>query len=246
MVVSTLANVMKSAGIGKITKLGKVLAEESGVTMREAIFSNGRKGTYQVIKNGNDLEQVISDGVRRVTFNTSKCTTPTGSYFGKDDLIDLYPTNHGWRIGEYVGQSGCAKTLMAGNSKISPINVRTNIVNGKVRNKVNNLEEIHNTTIYKSDKGFGTILKHDDVLLSPNGKSQPIYHNPDKYTPACGAQLGQDLSKKPIWYSATTGCATRYTEQTPINVLNRDLNANFQAEVKPLWSRLDEMLWRLQ
>lgn len=235
MAIITMGRLMKSVGIGKITELGKVLGQQPGQTVREVIFSNGRKGTYQVMKYGDETEQIVSDGVKRVVFSTSKGTNPTGSYFGKDDLIDLYPTNHEWRIGEYGGQSGCAKMLMAGHSTTSPIGTKWEKVNGKIRQKVKNHEEIHNTTIYKSDKGFGTIFKHEDVSLTPEGRSLPTYHNPDKYIPDCGAQFGKDLSKKPIWGSATTGLKTQYTEQTPISVLNRDLGANFQSGVEPLW-----------
>ena len=136
------------------------------------------------------------------------------------------------------------KQLATGNAKVTPINVKTKIVNGRIQNKVASNQEIHTSTLHESNNGFGTIREHKDLLIGADGKSYPIYQRPNCYIPAQNASFGKDLSQKPI-YANSEGFKAQYTGQTPIATLNRDLGANFQSKVNPIWSKLEEMFWRL-
>lgn len=244
MSVISIARIMKSAGMGKITQLGKVLGEQPGQVVREATFANGRKGIYCVIKDENSLKQTVFDGVRKVEFNTNIGEQSSILLFNRHDIQELYPRTHEWQIREVVGQTGeCTRYLASGHSKTTPIHVKDSINNGKVKHKVQNNEEIHTSRKYESDEGFGTIYEHKDVLLSPQGKSMPIYRNPNKYYPDPNATFGHDLSKGVVAYSKD-GYKCLYNGQVSVATLNRDLNANFQSKTEPLWTKLEEMLWR--
>lgn len=246
MSVIGIARIMKSAGMGKITELGKVLGKQPGQVVREATFANGRKGTYGVMKYGNVREQTVFDGVRKVKFETELGEQSSTLFFKGMDIQELYPRTHEWKISEVVGQTGgYTRHLASGHSKTTPINVKNSINNGKIKHKVQNIEEIHATRIHKSDKGFGTIFEHKDVLLSSQGKSMPIYQNPNTYYPDPNATFGHDLTKGILAFSKE-GYLTRYTGQTPVAVLNRDLGANFQSKTEPLWTKLEEIRWKMK
>lgn len=241
--VVTMANVMKSAGMGRIVKLGKVLSQSGDDIIREATFANGRVGTYRVSNFMGKKTQSVWDGARSVTFDTTKgsqalCSVPT-----KNGVIELFPRTHQYEIKEAI--NGSQRTLAYGRANVEPISVNSNIVNGKVQKKVFNNQEIHTSTIYSSDNGFGRITVNNDLLLSPQGKAMPIYQRPNCYIPAQNAGFGKDLSRKPVFAGDGIRPSTQYTAQTPITTLNSDLGANFQPKVNPIWSRLEEMFWRL-
>lgn len=246
--VVTFVKLMESAGMGRVTELGKVIAQQGDDVIREVVFANGRRGTYRVSNFMGTKTQSVWDGVRSVEFATSKGNQ---SYFqdflsvnGRD--IELFPNIHGWKIRQTLnGQRDTMKTLATGSATVTPLKVERKMVNGKIRQKVLSNQEIHTCTRLESDKGFGTIYERKDILLDTQGKSHPIYQRANEYVPASNAGFGQDLSKGQIVYSPTTGYMTRYTGQTPVKTLNRDLGANFQSPLKPLWSRLEEMFWHL-
>lgn len=245
--VITMARLLKSAGMGRITKLGKVIAQQGDDVIREATFANGRVGTYRVSNFMGTKTQSVWDGTRSVTFDTTKGNQALCDVYSKakGGYVELFPRTHTWQIRESInGSQDAMKQLATGGVKVTPINVKTKIVNGKVQNKVANTQEIHTSTVYESNKGFGTIRERQDLLIGADGKSYPIYQNPNHYIPARNASFGKDLSRKPI-YGNSEGFKAQYTGQTPINILNKDLNAGFKAEVNPLWSKLDEMFWRL-
>lgn len=245
--VITMARLMKSAGMGRITKLGKVIAQQGDDVIREATFANGRIGTYRVSNFMGTKTQSVWDGTRSLTFNTTKGNQALCDVYSrtKGEYIELLPRTHTWQIRESINGANAMQQLATGRAKVTPINVKTNIVNGKVQNKVASTQEIHTSTVNESNKGFGTIREHKDLLIGADGKSYPIYQTPNHYTPAKNSLPWQDLSKKPVYAGNGIRPTTQYTEQTPITTLNRDLGANFQPKVNPLWSRLDEMFWRL-
>ena len=242
--VATLSSVMKSAGMAKITKLGKVIAQQGDDVIREATFANGRVGTYRTSNFMGTKTQTIWDGQARVTYNTAR----KGDYGladfyskAKGDYVELLPRTHSWDIRKPV--NGIEIRCATGNTTITPLNVKSKLINGKVKQTTLANQEIHTSTRHDSDNGYGTIYAYKDVLLDTTGKSMPIYQRPNTYVPAYNAGFGKDLSKKPV-YACPDGL-TQYTGQTPIATLNKDLNAGFKTEVQPLWSKLQEMLWHL-
>ena len=87
--------------------------------------------------------------------------------------------------------------------------------------------------------------KRKEINLTTDGRYNATPSSPQEYFPASNPSFGKDLSKKPIYYSSSTGYKTQYTGQTPVDILNRDLGANFHTPLKPLWSKIEEMLWHL-
>ena len=246
MAVVTMAKLMKSAGMGKITKLGKVIARQGDDVIREATFANGRVGTYRVSNFMGTKTQAVSDGQMSVVFNSTKGEDALCDVYlkSKGDYVELFPRKHDWRINKSIPGTDVSQRLATGVSTITPIRVESKLVNGKVKHKVLCNEEIHTSTKYQSENGFGTIYEYRDLLLSTQGKSMPIYKRPNMYVPANKADFAKDLSKNPI-YGNPQGFKTRYTGQTPIAVLNNDLKAGFKSELNPIWSKLDEMFWKL-
>lgn len=240
----TFVRLMESAGMGKITQLGKVIAQQGDDVIREAVFANGRKGTYRVSRFMGEKTQSVWDGVRSVDFTSSRGSLPSNVEIynrAKGKWIELFPTKHSWNIKGTV--NGAEQSLANGRATITPINVAHKMDNGKVKVNVLSNQELHTSTKYTSDKGFGTIYEKKDILLGADGKSYPIYQNPNQYVPAQNAGIFKDLSKNPAWH--TEHGLTRFNAQTPIPTLNRDLNANFQTPLKPIWSKLEEMFWHL-
>ena len=156
----------------------------------------------------------------------------------KGGYVELFPKNYSWDI-----KRG-NQYLASGNSTVTPINVKSKIVNGEVKQTVLSNQEIHTSTRYTSDKGFGNIIENKDVLLNSQNKLMAIYQRPNTYYPASQASLGKDLSKGPVWGNPA-GYKTKYTGQTPIKTLNNDLNAGFKSQVNPIWSKLEEMFWHI-
>lgn len=245
--VVTMFKLMESAGIGGIKKLGRVLTKDADTVVREAIFANGKTGTYRVSKFLGETTQTVFDGARKVEFTTGKGKQAFCDVYSKAkrDYIELFPRHHSWKIQEYNPHLGATNQFATGHSTITPLRVKHNAVNGGVQSKVLSNEEIHTSTRYVSKQGYGTMYERKDVLLGADGKSYPIYQQPNTYVPAENAPFYKDLTKKPIYAGDGVRPTTQYTANTPIAVLNRDLGADFCSEVKPLWSKLDEMLWHL-
>ena len=246
--IVTFGKLMTSAGMGKITNLGKVIAQQGDDVIREATFANGRVGTYRVSNFMGTKTQTVFDGLSSVTFSSQKGEQSLCDVYSKvkGDFVELFPRKYHWRIDKSIPGTDVSQKISTGIATITPIDVKTKLVNGKVQRKVLNNQEIHTSTKYKSDNGFGTIFEKKDILLSPQGKTMPIYQRPNVYVAESNAGCGKDLSKKPIYFANSDGFKAQYTGQTPIGTLNKDLGANFKTDVKPLWSQLEEMFWKIK
>ena len=93
--VVTLAKLIKSAGMGEITKLGKVIAQQGDDIVREAHFANGRVGTYKVSEFLGTRKQSVFDGQRTVVFNSSKGKQALCEVYSKakGDYVELFPSH---------------------------------------------------------------------------------------------------------------------------------------------------------
>lgn len=246
--VVTFVKLMESAGMGRVKKLGKVIAQQGDDVIREAVFANGRHGTYRVSNFMGAKTQSVFDGQKFVEFATEKGTMSKMHnplvVNGKD--IELLPTIHSWSIKEPINGSDVMQRLASGRAEVTPL--RSKFVkgnNGKLQQRVFSNQEIHTSTKLESDKGFGTMYERKDIMIDTEGKARTWKPSANSYVPESNPGFGKDLTKKPIYYSATTGCKTQYTPETPVAVLNADLGANFKSPLKPLWSRAEEMFWRL-
>ena len=135
--------------------------------------------------------QSVWDGVRSVDFTSSRGSLPSNVEIynrAKGKWIELFPTKHSWNIKGTV--NGAEQSLANGRATITPINVAHKMDNGKVKVNVLSNQELHTSTKYTSDKGFGTIYEKKDILLGADGKAlQPC---PPKYFDKIYAELEPD------------------------------------------------------
>ena len=246
--VVTFVKLMESAGMGRVTGLGKVIAKQGDDVIREAVFANGKRGTYRVSNFMGTKTQSVFDGQRAVEFVTSKGEESyfRGALYANGRYVEPLPTMHSWKIKETInGQADAMQTLANGRARIIPWTAEYKKVNGELKPKVVSSQDIQTSTKLKSNKGFGTIYEHKEINLTTDRRYNATPSSSQEYFPESNPGIGKDLSKKPIYYSSSTGYKTQYTGQTPVDTLNRDLGANFQTPLKPLWSKVEEMLWKL-
>ena len=230
MSILSFSSVLNSAGWGKVKEVKEWYTTgfddvDKLFKSAKVLFSNGKTGTLIIDREVSGLSliaQVEDKCVKFRRFHGTSVDIPVNRN-GHQKMI--HPTLDSYRI-EHKNN-----LVASGQSKKTPI-----VDAARPDRCIGATEEVSAKRKFNSNNGYGSTFEEQTAYVDEYGRK--VYDNITQrhYSAAENALPFRDLTRKPSYF-APDGTPCVYDTQTPISVLNRDLNAGFTSEIVPLWEK---------